>query len=364
MDDADGGRRGLRARPGRELSRALADHWGLEPAAEWVDLGGSSSLNLLVAGAGRRFVARVHRPAVTPERLVAIHRVRAVLLAGGVPCATPLPTLRGAPLVDLGGRLLELEAYADHDAVMDSWERLETGMGLLARVHDLLRGVDTGQAGRRPPFANHLEPADVLAWTRRATTRIRGWSPSAEASDLAAGADRLAHLVAEAEAGLVPRLPGSWSTATSGTTTCCSAPVGRCCWPTSTSWVSEPGWTTWPSPCAVPHRTWAPASVRWSCAPGWAASSPPTTGGPGMPLSTAERAALPPAMARQALAATMGWVARLDDQAAARRHTARAAPEVAASLRVMATSTTGGTPSPDPAPGHGRWWPDAPPCRA
>jgi hypothetical protein len=55
-----------------------------------------------------------------------------------------------------------------------------------------------------------------------------------------------------------------------------------------------------------------------------------------MPLSAAERAALPPAMARQALAATMGWVARLDDQAAARRHAARAAPEVAASLRVMA----------------------------
>jgi hypothetical protein len=55
-----------------------------------------------------------------------------------------------------------------------------------------------------------------------------------------------------------------------------------------------------------------------------------------LPLSAAERAALPPAMARQALAATMGWVARLDDQAAARRHAARAAPEVAASLRVMA----------------------------
>jgi homoserine kinase type II len=59
-------------------------------------------------------------------------------------------------------------------------------------------------------------------------------------------------------------------------------------------------------------------------------------GGLGMPLSAAERAALPPAMARQALAATMGWVARLDDQAVARRHAARAAPEVAASLRVMA----------------------------
>jgi hypothetical protein len=143
MDNADGGRRGLRPRPGPELRRALAGHWNLEPAADGTDLGGSSSLNLLVASGGRRYVARVHRPAVIPERL-------------------------------------------------------ETGMGLLARVHNLLRGVESGRAGRRPRFANHLEPADVLAVTRRATTRIRGWGPSAGASDLAAGADQLAGLVAEA----------------------------------------------------------------------------------------------------------------------------------------------------------------------
>ena len=336
MDDADGGRRGLRARPGRELSRALADHWGLEPAAEWVDLGGSSSLNLLVAGAGRRYVARVHRPAVTPERLVAIHRVRAVLLAGGVPCATPLPTLRGAPWVDLGGRLLELEAYADHDAVMDSWERLETGMGLLARVHDLLRGVDTGQAGRRPPFANHLEPADVLAWTRRATTRIRGWSPSAEASDLAAGADRLAHLVAEAEAGLVPRLPRQlvhgdfWDDNVLFRS-------GRLVLLADFDFMGERARV---DDLALTLRCAAsdlgagagPAELRARLGHLVTAYD----GGLEIPLSAAERAALPPAMARHALAATLGWVARLDDQAVARRHAARAAPEVAASLRVMA----------------------------
>jgi hypothetical protein len=45
MDDADGGRRGLRARPGPGLRQALRDHWGLDRSAEVADLGGSSSLD-------------------------------------------------------------------------------------------------------------------------------------------------------------------------------------------------------------------------------------------------------------------------------------------------------------------------------
>jgi len=87
MDDADGGRRGLRARPGPGLRRVLREHWGLGGFAEAVDLGGSSSLNLLVGEADRRYVVRVHRPYVTVGRLGAIHQARRALLDGGVPCA-------------------------------------------------------------------------------------------------------------------------------------------------------------------------------------------------------------------------------------------------------------------------------------
>jgi Ser/Thr protein kinase RdoA (MazF antagonist) len=54
-----------------------------------------------------------------------------------------------------------------------------------------------------------------------------------------------------------------------------------------------------------------------------------------LPLSAAERTALPVAMARQPLSSIGGWVARLDDQAAARRHAASVAPELAASLQIM-----------------------------
>lgn len=97
MDDADRGRRGLRARPGPELSRALRDHWGLRAVPGGTDLGGSSSLNLLVGDGDRRYVARAHRPHVTPERLGAIQLARDALAAGGVPAAPPVPTRQGAP---------------------------------------------------------------------------------------------------------------------------------------------------------------------------------------------------------------------------------------------------------------------------
>jgi hypothetical protein len=66
-------------------------------------------------------------------------------------------------LVGDGDRLLELEVRVGHDAVMDSWERPAAAMGLPARTHDLLGTVEAGEAGRRPRFANHLEPAGVLA---------------------------------------------------------------------------------------------------------------------------------------------------------------------------------------------------------
>jgi hypothetical protein len=119
---------------------------------------------------------RVHRPHVTAQRLGAIHRARGVLLAGGVPGAAPEPTLQGAAWVNFEGRLVEVEAHVDHDAVMDSWERLQVGMALLAQTHNLLRHVQVGEEGRRPGFANHLEPAEVVSAVRRGTRRIRAWS--------------------------------------------------------------------------------------------------------------------------------------------------------------------------------------------
>jgi hypothetical protein len=108
-----------------------------------------------------------------PGRLAAIHQARTALRAGGVPCAPPVPTRDGAPWISLKGRLVEVEPYVDHDAKLDTWERLATGMPLLARAHNLLAPLEVGEAGRRPRFANHLEPAAVSSAVRRGTDRIR-----------------------------------------------------------------------------------------------------------------------------------------------------------------------------------------------
>lgn len=53
------------------------------------------------------------------------------------------------------------------------------------------------------------------------------------------------------------------------------------------------------------------------------------------PLSADERAALPVAMARQPLSSIGGWVARLDDEAATRRHAASVTPELQTALQIM-----------------------------
>ena len=266
-----------RARPGPDLGQALGDHWGLGRSFEAVDLGGSSSLNLLVGDTGGRYVVRVHRPHVTPERLSAIHQARHVLLAGGVPCSPPVPTLQGAPWVSLQDRLVEVEAYVDHDAVMDSWERLRVGMSLLAQTHNLLGQVEVGEAGRRPGFANHLEPADVAVSVRRGTRRIRAWGRPRPSGAWLRWPRSSPSWSPRSRPDWYRGGPANWSTATSGTTTCCSAMGVRCCWPTSTSWGSGPASTTWRSRYGAPAPTSAPSAVRPRSVLGCGAWSPATT---------------------------------------------------------------------------------------
>ena len=115
---------------------------------------------------------------------------------------------QGASWVNLEGRLVEVEAYVDHDAVMDSRQRLEVGIGLLAHTHNLLRQVQVGREGRRPRLANHLEPADVALSVRRGVERIRGWDPTPAERRLVAVAEELAELVGRGGAVACLLAPG------------------------------------------------------------------------------------------------------------------------------------------------------------
>src|SRR5690242_18759011 len=139
MDDAAGGRRGPRPAPSTELFDAVREAYGIDGLTDPVDLGGSSSLNLLAGSGDDRCVLRVYRRHMTASRLRDIHLARRELSAAGVPCPDLIPTRGGQPWLLFEGRLVEMERYVERDADMNSWERLELGLPILGRIHTIFR---------------------------------------------------------------------------------------------------------------------------------------------------------------------------------------------------------------------------------
>jgi Ser/Thr protein kinase RdoA (MazF antagonist) len=230
----------LRAAPSAELYAALVERYGIgdgpRTADRATDIGGSSNLNLLVAGGRQadrpesaatgqdvadgpdRWVVRVYRPWVTSERLDAIQRARRALADGGVPCALPRPTKDGAAWITVEDRLVEVEPYVPHDAEMDSWERLRDGLPLLGRIHAVLERLQLAEAGRTAPASNSLSPEDLLGGVRLGTQRIREWPPTEAERRIADTADALVTLVSDAERGaLSPNPPPPQPFRASGT---------------------------------------------------------------------------------------------------------------------------------------------------
>jgi Ser/Thr protein kinase RdoA (MazF antagonist) len=207
MDDAGNGLRGLRATPSLSLFEALRERYGLDATDEIRDLGGSSNLNLLIVTGDGRYVVRVYRPYVSASRLRDIQSVRRELTKSGIPCAELVPTREDETWTMIDGRLVEVERFVEHDEDMNSWERLESGLPWLGRIHSSLRGIAVSSEGRMPLFANHIEPSDTLVWTQRGTQRVRGWGPSAGELRLIEAAEELARQVTDAEQKIAASLP-------------------------------------------------------------------------------------------------------------------------------------------------------------
>ena len=191
----------LRGVASSALFDALDDHYRIRGEGG-KDLGGSSNLNLLLADRRDRYVVRVYRPWVTAARLAAMQLVRRRLARGGVPCPQPIQTRNGESWIVVSDRLVEVEPYVEHDATMDSWPRLIAGLPLLGRIHTLLRPLEVSAEGRNPPAANNIEPRDVISGTLRGTRRIRHWDASPAELQLAAASEELARLVDQAERGI------------------------------------------------------------------------------------------------------------------------------------------------------------------
>jgi homoserine kinase type II len=335
MDDAAGGRRGLRPALSPGLLDAVRDAYGIDGPPDPIDLGGSSSLNLLAGSGDERCVLRFYRRYMTASRLGAIHLARRELTAAGVPCPDLLPTRDGQPWILFEGRLVEVERYVEHEAHMNSWERLEEGLPILGRIHTLFRDLEVGDEGRTPLFANHIEASDVMDRTLRGTQRIRGWQPSAPELQLAAAAEELAHRVASAEQRFSAALPRQlvhgdfWDNNV-------FFRDGRVILVTDFDFMGERAriddlaltlyFTCWEYPEEQVSDERLRRLRRLIDA---------YDAGLNEPLTRTERAALPLAIARQPLWSIGGWVALLDDEQAARRHAQGMAAEVQWALGIV-----------------------------
>jgi Ser/Thr protein kinase RdoA (MazF antagonist) len=188
-----------RATVSDSLFHALREHYGIRADHSARDIGGSSNLNLLVDEQGKSCVVRVYRPWITPARVQDMQVVRQRLAEGDMPTTPPIRTLTGESWIMVDNRVVEVEPHIEYDAQMDSWERLEAGLPMLGQIHSLLRGLDLSADGRNAPASNNIEPTEVLAGTRRGIDTIHQWDATPGEIELAEAAEKLAHIVAQAQ---------------------------------------------------------------------------------------------------------------------------------------------------------------------
>ncbi len=332
-DNAGRGVRGLRARPSAELFQALRDSYGINGLVDSRDLGGSSSLNLLVADHHNRYVVRVFRPYLTEARFTDYQLVRQALNANGVPVPQVLNTLDGQEYILFDGRVVAVERYMEHDAYMNSWEHLMTGFQLLGRIHTILKDVPFGTEGKNPLFANYIEPQKTLSMTAQGAQRIRSWNLHAVNTRLADDAEKLAHMVSEREREYIAMLPQQM--------------VHGDYWDNNVLFRND-------QIVLVNDFDFMGERARiddlaltlyyFSCSDALVTDEllcrlrrlvDAYDQGLAEHLSVKERLALPLAMARQPLWSIGGWVALLDDEDAAQRHAQAMPADVDWALRIM-----------------------------
>ncbi len=163
--------------PGSDaLVAQIAGRYGRPVPVAWRDLGGSWTTNLLLEYDGNPLVARIHQSSTSPERLAAVQAARLAVIEAGIPAVRPLCTADGHSYVTLGDTVVaELEPYVPWELRMNTEPLLVAGFGMLAQVHDALRTAAIPPAGHTVRYANHIHSADALDATRRGVARIRSW---------------------------------------------------------------------------------------------------------------------------------------------------------------------------------------------
>jgi homoserine kinase type II len=196
-----------RALPDPDLLEHVRTHYRVGGVELTMDLGGSRSENLLVTTGSGMLVVRAYPATYTLDRLLAIQSVRRALNAHGVASPLALRALNGESWTRHDGRLVEVEEYVHHSARLDSWERLETALPVLARAHTVLRQLGVSPASRKSPLGNYPTTAEVLEWTSRARSRFEGGSSSATSTSFLRSSEGLAQRIRALEGSLGGALP-------------------------------------------------------------------------------------------------------------------------------------------------------------
>ena len=315
-DDAGGGRRGRRPLLTRALVRGAEAAYGLTVRSA-TDLGGSSNLNVALETDTGTFVLRAYRAHVSRERLRAVQQARVALADAGVPSARPLPcATTGGPIASIGTTLVELEPHVRWDRKMDTFAAAAQALPLLAQVHAVLGTLDLGPAAETVAFVNHVGPDGLVDRVRRGTDRIRAWGPTVEESALAAAADRLAEEAAASHEVLAAALPARQLCHGDFWDDNVLFDGGEVILVTDLDFMDARlriddlalvphyvGFLLGRPPDATDLRE---LTDRYDRSP--------------RPLTAAERAALPVAIARQPLWSLAVWAAELDEEGEARRH--------------------------------------------
>jgi Ser/Thr protein kinase RdoA (MazF antagonist) len=327
VDDAAGGLRGSKAVVSADLEEFLRAHWGVWRAGPAADLGGSCNLNLLVTDGRSPRVARVYRPFVTGQRVQALQAVRHHLADHGVPTARPIPAASGRGWETFHGRAVEVEPYVAAPATMNTLARVRIGLKTLGRVHALLREFPSGPAATAPRFANYVGAEGLVEAVGAGTGRIRGWKPTPAEARLADLADQLAQTLAHQSFPAHRQLVHGdfWDNNV-------RFRDGKVALVTDFDFLAERPRI---DDLALTLYFTSIDLADLACDPSTLveltdAYESGLDGG----LPRPERAALPPAMARQPLWSISVWVALLDDEDAARRHLAATASELHWALRL------------------------------
>lgn len=103
--------------------------------------------------------------------------------------------------------MVEVEDYVEHDANMDTWERIKIGLPFLGRTHTILKTVRLDDQYKQPMIANHISAEEVLDVITSGIDRIHSWDSTPEQVKFADVAETLAHRLQSVEKVFAGKLP-------------------------------------------------------------------------------------------------------------------------------------------------------------